>query len=440
MTVIAMYALSAEKHPNADSLYVYKFAAPNQKVLQIVANEENIYEVNDVALIAQPGSVLLDDEHTKIKSCKIRGIKSFGMALGHAPDRTEPGADFSKEYCEPEIRVGDKLDKAKHIKWPSIESFYNVRKYLRAYSDEVEGKVVLPVVHYKAKVKLHGTNAAIQLFPDGRVVAQSRSSVLVGGNDNAGFAAWVLKNKSAFEHIIDNVNCHITLFGEWCGNGIQKGTALNKLDRRVFAIFAAQLGVEDDGNATLVTSPEALEILVPSHPDIFVLPWYGDAITIDFANPNKIVEEINEIVLEVEREDPWVKDIFNESGIGEGLVYYPVTKNNSREEFEELVFKAKGQAHRVRIAKVAVEVDPEVAESIDAFIKMYVTEPRLEQAAAEICGGVDHLEMKHMGNFIKWMIADIRKESVDDLEAANLTWNQVKKQTSATIAQWYKSQ
>ena len=67
------------------------------------------------------------------------------------------------------------------IKWPSIELFHNLRRTLAAVE-------VSPQLTYRAKVKLDGTNAAVQIFPSGQVVAQSRSRVITPTQDNMGFA------------------------------------------------------------------------------------------------------------------------------------------------------------------------------------------------------------------------------------------------------------
>lgn len=98
MSVIAMVCTSAEEHPDADRLRVYKFEAGNFGC-QIVANLTNVYEVGDVAAIAQPGTVLSAFDDLEIVPRKVRGVESFGMAIGHvdAPVGTELGDDFFVE-------------------------------------------------------------------------------------------------------------------------------------------------------------------------------------------------------------------------------------------------------------------------------------------------------------------------------------------------------
>ena len=85
--------------------------------------------------------------------------------------------------------------------------------------------------------------------------------------------------------------------------------------------------------------------------DIFVLPYYGEPVTLNFGDKAQLKtasETINNIVKEVEAIDPWVKETFGIEGVGEGLVMYPETNGIViREGYTELMFKAKGEKHRV---------------------------------------------------------------------------------------------
>src|ERR1035437_6203226 len=82
--------------------------------------------------------------------------------------------------------------------------------------------------------KIDGTNAAIGIveapftvsdgeggpeFRGYRVYAQSRNRIITPGKDNAGFAAWVESIKDIAIEVL-GPGLH---FGEWWGNGIQRG-------------------------------------------------------------------------------------------------------------------------------------------------------------------------------------------------------------------------
>jgi tRNA-binding EMAP/Myf-like protein len=80
MSVMAMKVVAVTTHPNADSLYLYTMEAPGKEKVQIIASLDSIYQVDDVVAIALVGSILKDG--LKIKPSKLRGIYSYGMALG----------------------------------------------------------------------------------------------------------------------------------------------------------------------------------------------------------------------------------------------------------------------------------------------------------------------------------------------------------------------
>ena len=200
-----------------------------------------------------------------------------------------------------------------------------------------------------------------------------------------------------------------------------------------------QYGGVDGQAAKLEIRPEQIRAILPEHEDIFVLPYHGEPVTLDFGDRDRLqtaTEAINQMVTEIEREDPWVKANFNVEGVGEGLVLYPETdKLVIREGYTELIFKAKGEKHRVVKNKQAVQIDPEVAQSIEEFVELFLTDARLEQALIEACNG--ELDIKNMGQFLKWISLDVQKESEAELAAASLTWKQVNKSLSTSARKWY---
>jgi tRNA-binding EMAP/Myf-like protein len=87
MAVVVMQCTSSEDHPDADRLKVYKFVSHIEAdEIQIVANLTNVYEVGELAAVAEVGTVLsfysdMDEESLEIKERKVRGVLSQGMAL-----------------------------------------------------------------------------------------------------------------------------------------------------------------------------------------------------------------------------------------------------------------------------------------------------------------------------------------------------------------------
>ncbi|ABW25380.1 RNA ligase family protein [Acaryochloris marina] len=422
MTVIVMEVIKVARHPNADSLNVYEMQVPGHPSVQVIGNLERIYGVGEHVLVAQVNSVLKDG--TKIKATKLRGIISYGMAL----EKTElpVGEDVSQTYCQQSV-----VQSVQMQRWPSVELLHNVRRSLMALE-------ATPMVTYRAKIKLDGTNAGVQIFSDGRVAAQSRSQIITPDDDNMGFAQWVSQQMDYFAPLAGHE--HITIFGEWCGRGIQKRTSISKIDRRIFTVFAVQYGGVENEVAKLEIDPDKISQLLPSHPDIFVLPFMGEPLTLDFGNRDQlesVANAINQLVSEVEQIDPWVKATFGIEGLGEGLVLYPQTQTRvDRLTYPELMFKAKGEKHQVVKTKQPVQLDPEFVKSIDEFVALMVTPARLEQGLSESCQGP--LEMKQLGGFLKWLAQDVQKESEAELEAAKLSWKDVNKAVTHSGKSWFR--
>jgi tRNA-binding EMAP/Myf-like protein len=422
MTVLVMEVKTADKHPNAETLHVYELQGLSGDRIQVIANQERIYQVGNHVAIALTDSVLKDG--TKIKATKIRGLHSYGMALGTVDDPV--GSDLSERFCQPIMAQSVAIQR-----WPSIELLHNVVRSLQAVE-------ATPTVTYRAKVKLDGTNAAVQIFPNGQVAAQSRTQVITPDNDNMGFAQWVNQNLTYFAQLA--TQNHITLFGEWCGRGIQSRTAVSQIDRRIFVAFAIQTINAGHQVATLEIDPDRIAAALQPHPDLYVLPFYGDKFDLDFGDKDQLntaIAALNQMVEDVEQVDPWVKDTFGIAGLGEGLVMYPLDIQVERLAYAELFFKAKGEKHQAVKAKKPVQVAPERAQGVDEFVDLFVTSSRLEQGLTEACGG--QLDMTLMGAFLKWFAMDVQKESVAELEAAQLTWKDVNKAINQAAREWYQA-
>lgn len=77
--------------------------------------------------------------------------------------------------------------------------------------------------------KLDGTNASIIITEDGQVGAASRNRLITPEDDNFGFARWVQDNRDDLLELGPG-----RFFGEWWGNGIQRGYGLNE---KRFSLF-----------------------------------------------------------------------------------------------------------------------------------------------------------------------------------------------------------
>jgi hypothetical protein len=320
----------------------------------------------------------------------------------------------------------------KHVPWGSIDLLHNLVQTLGHLNGLGQP---FPVVDYRAKVKLHGTNCAVQVAGDG-VVAQSRTALLSPEADHKGFAAWTHAHAAYFSAL----EPALVIFGEWCGPGIEKGMAISRAAKKIFAVFA----IRREG--TVVYEPDQLRALLPaaSAPaELYVLPWEGQPITVPFGDRERlsdVASELNARVAQVEREDPWVKQALGISGLGEGLVFYPVGVDGAppgTERFEQLMFKAKGEKHRTAGTRTAVQVDPSVVASVGEFVSLMVTEARLRQGVTEACGGTR--DPRATREFLAWVTADVRKESTAELAASGLSWTDVEKAVVARARDWFRT-
>lgn len=76
--------------------------------------------------------------------------------------------------------------------------------------------------------KIDGTNAQILITEDGQLFTGSRNRWITPQDDNFGFARWV------YEHREDVLKLGVGRhFGEWWGNGIQRGYGLPKGEKRL---------------------------------------------------------------------------------------------------------------------------------------------------------------------------------------------------------------
>jgi len=333
------------------------------------------------------------------------------------------------------------------VKWPSIEAFHHVCKSVdisfnklnrefKVYNDALEGEI-----SYKPKIKLHGTNAGITINGNGDLFIQKRNGCINVQNDNLGFASWVTKNKDIWisKSKFDGVT-NITIFGEWCGPGIQKGVAINKIDNKIFAIFAVQI------NDKILIDPTDIEQEIGKLPEnTYILPWMTNRLFnlnfIDKSNLQNFSNVASDLVKDIDNCDPWVKDVFNVEGVGEGLVWYPVNFLNKglidRDLLSLYIFKTKGEKHQIIKSKKLVFIDPKIAKSINEFVDMVVTEPRLEQGVRETNNGELEFNIKKIGPFIGWMCKDINKECSLELEEGNLDWKLVSKAIASKSRNWF---
>jgi len=315
-------------------------------------------------------------------------------------------------------------------KYPSIEQFRNVIRNVRCNHDyqgkDDDGKAIYqhkdnyPTLAFRGTVKMHGTNAGIVKYSDGRIEFQSRERVLSIEEDNAGFMTEMMSKDleflfSGFPH-----NEYVAVYGEWCGGNIQKGVAINGLNK-MFVIFGIMV---DDSWVDLPTHLYANEEGIYN-----ALQFKTFDIEIDFNNPESVQNKIIEMTTSVEEECP-VGMFFGKQGVGEGIVFTCVSN-------QDLKFKSKGEKHSASKVKVLNAIDTELMNSINEFIELSVTENRLEQGISFFKENNIEIDPKNTGAFLGWVVKDVLKEESDTLISSGLDEKKVKNAIVNKARTWF---
>ena len=323
------------------------------------------------------------------------------------------------------------------LPWFEIANFHNVRRSVAQYPHLLNGDSRRK---YRGKIKLHGTCSGVQVT-NVSVTPMSRSQFLSPSNgiDNAGFGKWVIDNFANFANIAVANDSILIIYGEWCGKGVQSGVAASQLSGKIWAVFGAKLVCGD--TIRFIDDPQQLSEIVSGIPDTYVLPWIENSeIVIDWnASVDELeraIQPINELVARVETCVPWIFETFGISGVGEGIVYYPIGSNN--EDFKNLAFKAKGEKHKVIATKNSVMASAEVTKSCDDFSRLVLAPARLQQGVNAV--GATTFEMNKIGSFLKWCQQDIEKECQAEFEASQIDKKLLEKACSTYARTWYIEQ
>lgn len=315
-------------------------------------------------------------------------------------------------------------------KYPSIDQFRNVIRNVKHNHDyqgkDEEGNPIYkhienyPTLRFQGTVKLHGTNAAIVKYADGRIEFQSRERILTLEQDNAGFMlAMMAKDLSSLFNQFQSKD-YVAIYGEWCGGNIQKGVAVCGLEK-MFVIF----GIKVD--EVWVSISQFLYNYEEGIYNILQFPTYE--IDIDFNQPEAIQNKLIELTVAVEECCP-VGKFFGKEGVGEGIVFTCMSDPT-------LKFKSKGEKHSVSKVKVLNPVDTELIASINEFVESVVSENRLKQGLSYFTENNISIEPKNIGEFLRWIVTDVLKEETDTLVKSQLDVKRVKNAIVAKARVWF---
>lgn len=335
----------------------------------------------------------------------------------------------------------------KMIRFPSIESFRHtiatVNRHAEFQGLDDEGVPIIdvnasrPTIKFTGTVKLHGTNAGV-CWNGEELWAQSRGNIITPQSDNAGFAFFVDSNKDAFVRLMQAIKSEyniaddhaIAIYGEWCGKGIQKGVAVNELDK-MFVVFKVKIATPDEEEDNFWIDYDWGVLKTDDLPIRFIQEFPTYQITIDFNKPQESQNKLVELTTEVEKECP-VGKAFGVSGIGEGVVW------SGRDEKQTYIFKVKGEKHSVSKVKTVAPVDIEKMNNVNQFVEYAVTENRLEQGIQEVFTTQSReISKKGVADFLKWVQGDVIKEETDTLAGNGLEPKDVNKAISTKAVKWF---
>lgn len=303
------------------------------------------------------------------------------------------------------IRIFPKIAGIKELKM--LLQYQAKEPYLLQYDSHGEpvyaegaDQAPLPTIDFMGTVKLHGTNASLRMDKSGEIYYQSRESLLTLNADNYGFCRKMstIDLKSAlFDKIGLDYSEDISIYGEWCGKGIQSNVGICNLDK-MFVVFAVAV----DGKFI-----ELSENIKSEENRIFnVLQFPTYRYTIDFNDSEKIAQvsrQINEQVASIEKQCP-VAAYFGVDGTGEGMVVSRVFNG------QLYIFKVKGEEHKVSKTDT-INKDQTKLAIIEDFINKSLTENRLEQGFLYM---KTELRLEYtkpnVAHFINWCKKDVLTE------------------------------
>jgi len=339
----------------------------------------------------------------------------------------------------------------KIIKYPSTVQFRNVVKSVCERSSFIgldeSGKAMYdpsikkPVLTFKGTVKLHGTNAGVSFNNTHGMWAQSKEQIITIEHDNAGFAFFAHSNEDFFTkslrefaatHNIDLDVHTITVYGEWAGEGIQKGMGITQHPKSFF-VFGVKISIPGDEDFTSywidsTNFPKDVDNRIYNIEDFETYE-----IEVDFNRPDLAQNKMIDIMLEVEKECPVAKALGYE-GIGEGCVWKVDFKG------ETYRFKVKGEKHAgASKAKTLKPVDNDKINNIHDVVDKVTPVWRLDQMLTESCnlnnGG--NIDRAKLGDYLRMVINDVMKEDSDIIADAGLEPKDINKYVSQVARDYF---
>lgn len=291
----------------------------------------------------------------------------------------------------------------------------------------------MPVIAFRGSEKLHGENMAV-CYSNGEMWVQGRNQIRTVLGDQNGMAAFVEERKSILldifleiehKHEFTTEDRTIVLDCEWAGGNIQKGNAAcSGTDKGAYLFDFARVISNEDDHIIQHLSTEGL-----GAKDNFIYrlsdfaPQYS--LTLDFSKPEGCEKQLKDIALQIEENSPIAAYFNKPDNVGEDAVLIALYNGNF------LRLKTKGDKHggKPKQPKTQSKRTPGEQALLESVADKVTPVWRLTQAIAESRA----TEKKHIGDVIKWVLADVVKEDLHVLQEAKLTIKQVSGEISKIV-------
>ena len=294
-------------------------------------------------------------------------------------------------------------------------------------------------------VKLHGTHADLVINADDQVRCQSRNQLdLQPTHDNIGFATFAAPLKRDIVNLKNTIIARyrklnpstpfsaqhpVIIAGEWCGVGIQKKVALNRLNKQfvIISIKCNNRWLPNVGYCDINNEP--IGIYNIARAGFFHISLALDCI-------GEAEAELEDLTKQVVKECPYART-FGVLGTGEGIVW----KTREYVSKPDFWFKSKGEmfevtAHRKLPASSKVlKYDSRVHD----FAMAIVTDNRMEQGLDFLKEMEVTMDMKGLGTFLKWIVEDCLKEESIEMEEAGINEKNLKPAITNIAKDWYQA-
>lgn len=310
--------------------------------------------------------------------------------------------------------------------------------------------VALEPVPFIGTVKLHGTHADILVYPDDRIVFQSRNIPgLSVAKDNQGFAATMLNKTDAILQLRNlylarwrelNPNATIEeslpvlIAGEWIGEKIQKDVAIAQLSRR-FVVVSVNI------NGRWQQDQDYPDINLSDH-DIYNSSRCGQFHTTLYPEDiERTVTEVERMTEEVAAHCPFAAT-FDISGPGEGIVWKPVPPHYNATP--ALWFKSKGGKFKSTFFRLPKQTDTtdtvkERRKAAADSAVAWCSQQRLEQGWDVLREKGVERDVRALGDFLKWIQLDILEEEKTYIKSFGVDEASLKIEIAKIAKPWYRA-